>query len=192
MRQISSSELVSRWIVLVLVASVWAMLDGGWLVQWTALEPDRVWHGEVWRVMTWPVVELGPVPIAFTIACIYKFGGALAPRWGDRRLQRFMLQLVIAGGVAASIGALISDHAWHMVHTGGFAVCDALVIGWARQYPNERLRMFSFLELSGQKLVIFTAGITILIALSTSVFVMMPEVVMCLGAALYPREWLTR
>lgn len=192
MLRINRSEVVSRWIVVTVVASVWAMLDGGWLVRLTALEPDRVWHGEVWRLVTWPLVELGALGIAFTVASIYKFGGELAPRWGDRRLRRFILQLVIAGGIVASLGALVSDHAWNMARTGGYAVCDALVIAWARQYPTATLRFYGFLELNGQKLVIFTAGVTILIALSTNVFVMMPELVACVGAALYPREWLAK
>ena len=192
MIRITSSPLVSRWIVLVTAASIWAMFDNGWLVQWTALEPDRVWHGQIWRVVTWPLVELGPFALAFTVGCIYKFGGELAPRWGDRRLRSFILQLVVAGGIAASLGALISDHAWHMTRTGGYAVCDALVIAWARQYPTERLRFYGFLDLNGQKLVVFTAGITILLALSSNVFVMLPEVVACIGAALYPRGWLSK
>jgi membrane associated rhomboid family serine protease len=192
MIRITSSPLVSRWIVLVTAASVWAMFDNGWLVQWTALEPDRVWHGQIWRVVTWPLVELGPFALAFTVGCIYKFGGELAPRWGDRRLRSFILQLVVAGGIAASLGALISDHAWHMTRTGGYAVCDALVIAWARQYPTESLRFYGFLELNGPKLVVFTAGITILLALSSNVFVMLPEVVACIGAALYPRGWLSK
>jgi membrane associated rhomboid family serine protease len=192
MIRITSSPLVSRCIVLIAAASVWAMFDNGWLVQWTALEPDRVWHGQIWRVVTWPLVEVGPFPLAFTIASIYKFGGDLAPNWGDRRLRRFILQLVVAGGVAASLGALVSDHAWHMTRTGGYAVCDALLIAWARQYPTEHLRFYGFLDLNGQKLVISTAGITILLALSSNVFVMMPEVVACVGAALYPRGWLSK
>ena len=188
----SRSKLITQWMAITFVASLWAIFDEGWLVRLTALEPDRVWHGQVWRLVTWPLVELGPMSLVFTIACIYKFGGELAPRWGDRRLRRFIFQLVIAGGVMASLGALLSDYAWNMARTGGYAMCDALLIAWARQYPMERLRFYGFLELNGQKLVIFTAGITILLAMSTNVFVMMPELVACVGAALYPREWLAR
>ena len=146
----------------------------------------------MWRLLTWPLVELGPIGLALTLASIYKFGGELAPRWGDRRLRRFILQLVIAGGVVASLGALVSDHAWNMARSGGWAVCDALVISWARQYPLSKIRLYGFLELNGQKLVIFTAGVTVLIAISSSPFVMAPELVACLGAALYPRDWLSR
>ena len=188
--RLGTSKLVTQWLAVTLVASLIAMLDGGWLVRWTALEPDRVWHGQVWRLVTWPLVELGPIGLVMTLASIYKFGGELAPRWGDRRLRRFMLQIVIAGGVIASLGALVSDHAWNMVRTGGWAVSDALVIAWARQYPTSSLRFYGFLELNGQKLVIFVAGVTCLIAISTSPFVWAPELVACLGAALYPREWL--
>ncbi len=190
--RLGSSKLVSNWILLTLGASIFAMLDGGWLARWTALAPDRIWHGEIWRLGTWALVQLGPLGIILTCASIYKFGGELAPRWGDRRLRRFAIQIVLAGGVAAAICGLISEHAWHSSRVGGWAISDALVIAWARQYPRATLQLYGLLTLSGRQLVGFTIGVTVLYAIATSPFVMAPELVACLGAAYYPRAWLAR
>lgn len=190
--RLGSSKLVTRWIVIVLAASVLGMLDGGWLASWTGLAPARIWRGEVWRLVTWIFVEPAPMGIVFTCASIYKFGGELAARWGDRRLRRFMFELLLAGSIVTSLGALVSDHAWWMERHGAWALCEALVIAWARQFPNAVLRVYYVLELSGRQLVGITVGVTILIALASSPFVMAPELVACLGAALYPKRLLHR
>jgi len=191
--RIGSSKLVSNWILLTLAASIVALLDGGWLADLVGLQPERVFHGHVWRIVTWALVAGGPMGIIATCLSIYKFGGELAPRWGERRLRRFILQVILAAGVVTTLGALISDHAWNMSRTGGWAISDALVIAWARQYPTSTLVLYhGLLELRGQQVVWFTAGVTILIAVATNPFVMMPELVACLLAAYYPRSWLAR
>jgi membrane associated rhomboid family serine protease len=190
--RIGSSKLVSTWIFVTLAASIVGMLDNGWLLWWTALAPERVWHGQVWRLVTWALVETSPLSLVFTCISIYKFGGELAPRWGDRRLRRFMLHVVLAAGAASALGALVSESAWHMYRAGGWAVSDALVIAWARQYPNATLRLYGMIELSGRQLIAFTVGFTALIAISTSPFVMAPELVACFVAAMYPRGWLVK
>ena len=191
--RIGSSKLVSNWILLTLAASIIALLDGGWLADLVGLQPERVFHGHVWRIVTWALVAGGPMGIIATCLSIYKFGGELAPRWGERRLRLFILQVILAAGIVTTLGALISDHAWNMSRTGGWAISDALVIAWARQYPTSTLVLYhGLLELRGQQVVWFTAGVTILIAVATSPFVMMPELVACLLAAYYPRSWLAR
>ncbi len=190
--RIGSSKLVSTWILVTLGASIFSMLGAGWLASWAALEPSEIWHGQLWRLVTWALVEAGPYGLAITIVSIYKFGGELAPRWGDRRLRSFMLQLVIAAGVVTALGALVSDRAWHMSRCGGMAVGDALCIAWARQYPTAQIRVYGLLTLSGKQLIVATAGFTILMAVAYGPFAMAPELVCCLGAACYPRAWLSR
>jgi membrane associated rhomboid family serine protease len=190
--RIGSSKLVSSWILLTLGVSIFSMLDGGWLFGWAALAPDRIWHGEIWRIATWALLELGPLGLILTCASIYKFGGELAPRWGDRRLRRFAIQIVIAGGVAAALCGLISEDVWRSYRPGGWAISDALIIAWARQYPTSTIRLYGLLELSGRQLVGFTIGVTLLYAIVSNPLMMAPELVACLGAAYYPRAWLMR
>jgi hypothetical protein len=190
--RIGSSQFVSTWILVMLGASIFSMLGGGWLASWVALEPSEVWHGQLWRLVTWALVEAGPYGLVITVASIYKFGGELAPRWGDRRLRRFIFHIVLAAGVVTVLGAVVSDRAWYMSRCGGMAVGDALCIAWARQYPTAQLRVYGLIVLSGTNLIWATAGLTILMAIAYGPFVMAPELVACLGAAYYPRAWLTR
>lgn len=190
--RVGSSELVSRWLAVTLGASVLAMLSGGWLDEWTALAPHRIWRGEVWRLVTWALVIAAPYSLILTCASIYKFGGELAPRWGDRRLRRFVLQIVVAAAAVTTLLALVSPDAMYMQRSAGWAIGDALCIAWARQYPHAPLRLFGLVVLGGERLVAVTIGVTVVFAISWGPLAMAPELVACLGAAYYPRAWLGR
>jgi hypothetical protein len=185
--RLGSSKLVSGWIKITLIASIVTVVDGGWLASWLALEPARIWHGELWRLASWVFVVPGPLMLVLTCACIYSLGGDLAHRWGDRRLRRFLIEIVGGAAVATAVIALVIEPIWHLRHVGGWAVCDTLVIAWARQYPDRVLRLYGLLELSGRNLIAVTIGVTCLYALYAGVFAMAPELLACAAAYYYPR-----
>jgi len=185
--RLGPSRLVSVWIMVTLFASIVAAVDGGWLAGWVAFVPARICHGEIWRLATWVLVERGALSLLLTCASIYKFGGELAPRWGDRRLRRFLVEVIGAAGVVASLLAVVSDDAWHMQRLGGWAVGDALVIAWARQYPDATLVLYGLLRLRGRDLIAVVIGVTCLFAIFSGLFVMAPELWVCAGALWYPR-----
>lgn len=186
-----ASRLVARWIVATLAVSIVAVVDGGWLASWLALAPARIWHGELWRLVSWPLVVLGPVGLVLTCAAIYKFGGELAVRWGDRRLRRFVGEIVVAAGVATTVVAAIAGHG-ELWRTGGWAVTDALVIAWARQFPDRTLVLYGLLALRGRELISVTIAITGVFAVYVGPLTMMPELVACAAAAAYPARLLRR
>lgn len=189
--RLGSSKLVSNWILVTLGVSIIAALDGGFIARWTCLAPSRILHGEVWRLVTWPFVEPGPIGLVMTCAAIYKFGSELAASWGDRRLRRFMLQIIVGAGVFFCLLAAVagSVHTWRL---GGWVVPDVLVIAWARQYPDRVLRVYGVLELRGQQLVNITVGVMILFAIYVGPIAVAPELAACIAASVYPREWLRR
>ena len=184
--RIGSSKFVSHWILLTLAASIIAALDGGWLWQWAALEPAKVWHGEVWRLATWPLIEGGPLALVFTCLAIYKFGGELAVVWGDQRLWRFARRVVLAASVVTCVLAALTGGG-HLHRLGGCAVADALVIAWARQFPQRGLTLYGLVTLRGRDLVTVTVGVAVLFALYFGPIATAPELVACLAAAAYPR-----
>lgn len=185
-----SSKLVTNWVIVTLCVSIVAWVDGRFAA-WLALIPSRVVQFEVWRLFTWPFAEAGPMALILTCASIFKFGGELAPRWGDRRLQRYATEVLIAAGVITCVVALVTGHRF-LVRTGGWAVADMLVIAWARQYPERRLVLYGMIELSGQRLIQITIGTSVLFALYFGPIAMAPELSACAIAALYPRDRLAR
>jgi membrane associated rhomboid family serine protease len=186
-----SSKLVTRWISITIAASLVAILDGGWLASWASLAPDRILHGQVWRLVTWPLIEPGPLGLILTCVAIYKFGSDLAVRWGDRRLRRFVAQIVIASAVVTCLLAAIAGGGY-FERLGGWAVSDVLVIAWARQFPQQTLVVYGLLQLRGQQLVNLTIAVAVVYALRYGLIVMAPELLACAAAAAYPKAWLMR
>ena len=186
-----SSKLVTRWMVVTIAASLIAAVDGGWLAHWASLSPSRVLHGEVWRLATWPLVHTAPLSLLFTCAAIYKFGGELAPRWGDKRLLRFMLQIVIVASATTCVVAAITGGVY-MRRLGGWAATDVLVIAWARQFPERSLVLYGLVTLRGQELVRVTLATAIVFAVFLGPVVMAPELAACVATAWYPRGWLRK
>jgi membrane associated rhomboid family serine protease len=186
-----SSEFVTQWLLVTLGASMFAWLDGGWLSQFAALAPSRIFGGELWRLVTWPLVDMGPLSLVLTCVTIYKFGGELAVRWGDRRLQRFAFQIIVAAGVITCLLAMVTGHRL-MRHLGGWAVSDLLVIAWARQFPERYIVVYGMLTVRGQQLIYLTLGTTALFALAGGFVAHAPELAACAIATLYPTQLLRR
>ncbi|HEU0033916.1 MAG TPA: rhomboid family intramembrane serine protease [Kofleriaceae bacterium] len=185
------SKLVSQWIVATVVVSLVAAIGSPSVPLALALVPSKILHGQVWRLVTWPFVHASPINLVFTCVAIYKFGGELAPRWGDRRLRRFALEVAIGAGVATCLLALVTGYG-DLHRFGGLAMIDALVIAWARQYPRAVLVLYGVVELSGQRLVLLTVAVATVYALYYGPVFMAPELAACGVAALYPRAWLAR
>lgn len=188
--RLGQSKLVDNWIIVTILCSVIGWLDGRFAA-WAALIPSRILHGELWRLFTWPFAEPGPMSLILTCASIYKFGGELAVRWGDRRLKRFATEVVLGATVFTVLLALVTGQRY-VVKLGGWAVTDALVIAWARQFPTACLTVYGMLTLSGQRLINVTVGASILFAIAYGPVWMGPELAACAIAALYPAKLLRR
>jgi membrane associated rhomboid family serine protease len=187
-----SSKLVARWIALTVAASVIAAIDGGWLATWTTFAPSRIWRGEVWRLVTWVFVEGSPFQLLLTCVAIYHFGGELLPRWGERRMRRFLLEVLGGSAAIAAVLALVSRDLWFSHRFGGWAVADALVIAWARQYPDSTLVLYGLLRLRGRELIRIVVGITAVYAVFAGIFTWSLELVVCAAAYWYPGQRLGR
>ena len=190
--RLGSSKLVSSWILITLLASAVAAIDGGWLAHWAAFAPARIWRGELWRLASWIVVEGGPLGLVLTCVSIYRFGGDLAVRWGDRRLRRFAIEVLGAAVLATLLLALVSDHAWRVQRLGGWAVGDVLAIAWARQFPSATLVFYGLVQVRGQSVIVMTIGVTCVFALFVGPFAMALELFACAAALWYPSARLAR
>lgn len=189
--RLGSSQLISQWLLVTIGLSIVAQLDGGWLANKLSLIPSRILLGEVWRLVTWPLIELAPVALIVTCVVIFRFGSELAGTWGDARLQRYALHVVVGAAVVTVVLSVLFDSA-RMVRLGGWAITDALVIAWARQFSTRPLTLYGTLTLAGRKLIQFTIGTAIVFAIYFGPIAMAPELAACAIAAMYPQGWLRR
>lgn len=189
--RVGSSKLVSQWIAATLGISIIAALDGGRFFSWFSLVPAKIWHGQLWRLVTWPLVEPRPLRLVFACVVIYTAGSQLAIRWGDRRLRRFMLEVVVIAGVATTLLATVVGRGY-LRYVGTLAADTSLLIAWARQFPDAPLNYRGLISLRGRELTLFLLGIITLLAIYIGPIMMAPELVACVVAAKYPQSLLRR
>ena len=67
----------------------------------------------------------------------------------------------LAAAIATCVIALLAGRRY-MPHLGGWAVADALIIAWARQFPERVLAPYGLITLSGRKLIQFTIAVNVL------------------------------
>jgi len=131
------------------------------------LSPDRVWAGELWRLVTWVFVVPDPIGLLFgCLAMVLWFGPDLVGAWGPRRFLSVYLGLAAASGAVTSLLArLLAPRLLGNVYAGWWPMIDALIIAWALIFPFRDLYLFFVLPLRGLNLVYGTIGITLLFAM---------------------------
>jgi membrane associated rhomboid family serine protease len=136
----------------------------GGLFELLSLVPHDVWHGQVWRLLTWPFIEPGPIGLIFACLFLYWFGRDLAEEWGDSRW------LSVFGGVAAvaAVGTClvaqvdppVMDHAY----LGGWALTSAMVVAWGLWFPHRVVRIYFIIPIRGFWLAWLTVAVTVVFA----------------------------
>ena len=168
---------------------------GGELYQHLALRPEAVWRGEVWRLLTWPFIQAGPLALILTCVSIFVFGSALCVRWGARRYTRYVAGVLAFAGAGTCLAALaVPMWAWQS-HFGGLVLCHALLIAWARQFPDAEVAMYFVLVVRGPAIVAIVIAATLVFALFLGIGWLLPELLAIAAALLvmdrpHRRWWL--
>lgn len=161
------------------------------------LEPRAVWGGEVWRLVTWVLVETDPLNLLFGGLVLWWFGRDLAVAWGERRfLVTYVAVPAVAGAVTTLLALLFPGLAggrW----SGFWVALNALVVAWGLSHPFRQILLFFALPVSGQALVWITVGGTVLFALFYGVAAFVPHLVAEGAAWLHvtgqgPGRWLRK
>lgn len=179
---------VTLLIVLTVVTSIAAAITPE-LYARLALIPALVWKGEVWRLVTWTLVESSPLALIFAVIAQYWFGGDLATAWGDRRFTRLVALVVLAAGGGTSLVSLASPDAAYYPHLAGWALGDALVIVWALTFPERQIRLYGMITVGGKQLAHGLVAITLLFAVFYGFIAFLPEIIAASIALLVTSRW---
>jgi membrane associated rhomboid family serine protease len=135
------------------------------VLDWVSLVPDKVWHGQLWRLATWPFVEGSPIWLIFACLGLYWFGSPLALRWGSPRF------LVVIGGVllAAAVGtcliARVDPDVLSRPYLGSGAMITAIVVIWGLTFPELVVRIYFVLPIRGYWMAWGTIAVTVIYAI---------------------------
>jgi membrane associated rhomboid family serine protease len=136
----------------------------GDLSDFASLYPKAVWRLELWRLVTWPFIEPGPIALIFTCLLLYWFGRDLAEDWGSRRFLAVFGGVTLAAGVGTSLVAAIDVALVDQRYVGGWAVTAAMIVAWGLWFPERVVRLYFVLPIRGYWLAWLTIGITLILA----------------------------
>jgi membrane associated rhomboid family serine protease len=146
------------------------------LVDHGILFVPAVWHGELWRLLTWVLYELEPIGLVFACLTLYWVGGDLARRWGSRRLVLVYFGLAAGAGVITClIGRLLWPAVAALPRAGSWPVLDGLIIAWGMLHPGRAIRLWGLVQLTGRQIVWVTVAGTVLYALFAGLAAFIPH-----------------
>jgi membrane associated rhomboid family serine protease len=145
------------------------------LLRLAVLEPAAVWHGQLWRLVTWVLVETEPLNLLFGGLVLYWFGRDLVDAWGERRFLATYFGVAAAAGALACLLALAWPELAGGRFTGFWAALDALIVAWALLHPFRQILLFFAVPVSGQALLWITVGGTVLFSLFGGVVLFVPH-----------------
>ncbi|MEO6420878.1 MAG: rhomboid family intramembrane serine protease [Polyangiaceae bacterium] len=130
--------------------------------------PEKVLHGEVWRLVTAGFLTspdaLGH--LIFTLIGLYFLSPDLERRWGAARFVRFLLLSVVAGFSLSILLDKVMPAGVPAFHPRGMfgagAAIAAVAVAWSKMNADLQVRLFFFLPVSGRQLFWLTIGFCVL------------------------------
>ena len=180
--------------IVVSIGSALAMHAGFPIGAWLVHSGERVWAGQLWRLVTWIFVESDPISLLFGVLCIWWFCPDLHAIFGWKRFLLVYLGLGIAGAATACLVGKLWPPALDAVHTGNWAVIDALIIMWALRFPDREIQLYFVIPVRGRLLVWITLAGTACYAAYYGLSLFIPhfaaEAIVLASGIDFRRQWL--
>jgi membrane associated rhomboid family serine protease len=126
--------------LLVLVAAGY-LLTLAWpaAAAWLVLAPGAVLAGEVWRLVTYAVVNASIGAVLVDLLLMWQMGSEMEPRWGSRRFGAFLAASTLLAG---ALGLLVGGGA------GLAPTVLALIFAWMLEGPSQKILFFGVFPMS--------------------------------------------
>ncbi len=134
------------------------------IFQLGALRPADVLGGQVWRLVTWPFLEPGPVGLIFTCIFLWWFGKDVAEELGSRRFVMTFGRVLGAAALCTCAVSLVDPDVREATYLGGFAWTSALVVAWGFWFPWRIVRVYFVIPVRGYWLAWLTIALTLVYA----------------------------
>ena len=135
------------------------------LLELCGLAPALVFHGEVWRLVTWPLFELDPLGLIFGALCLFWFGSELVRVWGPGRFLATYFGMAAAAGSVTCLLALGLESRMPTTFRGMWPLVGALTIAFATYFPSRDVGVYFVLPVRGRNLINVTLVGTLVFAL---------------------------
>ena len=185
--------------LLATLVGVAGLRNGLPLLAYVSLAPAAIWHGQVWRLVTWFFFDPGinPLSLIFWTMMLLLFGRDLCDAWGWRRFLRVYVGIGVAAAVVTCLIALVWRGLLDAEYLDSWPVVNALIIAWALLFPTRQILYSLVIPVSGKALVWITVGGTVFFALLYGIGRFVPHLAALgamfaymRGAGVLRRRWL--
>lgn len=165
-----------KWILVTLLVALVAQALQYWLVRaehdvarYLTLIPRSVFRGEIWRVVTYPLILMagrGDPKVISEITwgglTLWMFGSALETSLGVSRFLLFLAGIIVGPAILAALISLAHPVFFVQPVNGITDLSMALTAAWGTRFPSQRLALP---PVSGRTLVLILLGIQVVVVL---------------------------
>jgi membrane associated rhomboid family serine protease len=130
-----------------------------------ALAPAWVLRGEVWRLLSWSVIEPSPLSLLFACLILYWFGRDLAAEWGSRRFLFVYLGVALVAAVGTTLLSLVDPSVLAQTYVGSWPLAEAITVAWGLWFPDRIIRVYLVIPIRGLVLAWGTVALTVVFAI---------------------------
>lgn len=152
---------VGLLLVAIGVASLatWMAKSVGWAVLATGTLPSL----QLWRLVTYALVQPAPLDLIFALIGVFFFGPPLVFEWGERRFLGASLVITVGAALATLLlGALLHVGVFYV---GVWPLIDAMVLLWALRNPEQQVLLMFVVPVTGRVMGYLTVGVPAVLAL---------------------------
>ena len=136
--------LAEKWLEI----SLWSLLG---------LSPNAFWSGHLYQIVTYPLVQMGLMPLIFDGLVIWFIGSELERLWGGKSYLQFLLASVLSAGAFFSILAPLFHNRFPLVGISGISY--ALLLSYSVLFPRRILTFMLIFPMQAKYFCLLLIGI---------------------------------
>lgn len=142
---------VTRWLLPAAAAGYLATVFRAPFVGYLTADPARILHGELWRLLTYPLVNVSILNLLFALLILWSIGFELEVSWGWRRYGLFLLSATLLAG---AVGVGLSRF-WPGIGLGLTGLLTCVIVAWALLGPRLPTNLYGVLPITRSVFAIF-------------------------------------
>jgi membrane associated rhomboid family serine protease len=127
------------------------------LYHWLALSGTNFWHGQIWQVVTYPLLPAAVFDFVFNSLMIILLGGLLERIWSRSELGIYC----VVAAVGAGLAKVILQFSNPAPMTGAGPLVFGLLVAWGYLFGHEKVPLGLFGEITVRQLVLLVGIISL-------------------------------
>lgn len=128
------------------------------LFEWLGLRSTSVWHGEVWRIISYAFVSPNLLNLVLNVIILAMLGAFLERVWSPKEFWIFCLVSATGAGLAKVLVTPSSP----VLMVANVPIIFGLLVAWAKIFGHERVYFMGIWEMSVGTCALLFAAISIL------------------------------